>query len=91
MIHMKQEGDNDQLLKAFLGYYRPHVALFVADTVCALVLAGADLAFPQILRSLTSGLFTMKPDIIRAAIPAVAFGLVVLYVVRYFCRWFVTS
>ncbi len=91
MIHMKQEVNNDELLKAFLGYYRPHVALFVADTICALVLAGVDLAFPQILRSLTSGLFTMEPDVIRAAIPAVAAGLVVLYVVRYFCRWFVTS
>ena len=79
------------LLRTFLGYYRPHLALFVADTVAALGLASIDLAFPQLLRSLTRGLFTRDPATIRAALPLLALGLVVLYAVRYLCRWFVTS
>ena len=46
------------MLKRFLSYYKPQMGLFVADTVCALVLAAIDLAFPIILRNLTGGLFT---------------------------------
>ena len=41
------------MLKRFLSYYKPQMGLFVADTVCALVLAAIDLAFPIILRNLT--------------------------------------
>ena len=43
------------MLKRFLSYYKPQMGLFVADTVCALVLAAIDLAFPIILRNLTAG------------------------------------
>lgn len=82
---------NESLLKAFLSYYQPHVKLFIADTICALGLAAVDLAFPQILRNLTGGLFTQSPDAIRGTMPYIAFGLVALYAFRYFCRWFVTS
>ena len=46
------------MLKRFLAYYKPVMGLFIADTVCAVVVAGVDLAFPVILRSLTGGLFT---------------------------------
>ena len=79
------------LASTFLAYYRPHVGLFIADTAAALVLSACDLAFPQILRTLTSDLFASEPAVILAALPAVAAGLVALYAVRYFCRWFVTS
>ena len=82
---------NQSLLSAFLGYYRPHTGLFVADTLCALGLSAIDLAFPQILRSLTSGLFTNEAEVIRGALPFVALGLVAMYALRYFFRWFVTS
>ena len=37
------------MFKRFLSYYEPQMGLFVADTVCALVLAAIDLAFPIIL------------------------------------------
>ena len=29
-------------LKRFLGYYRPHVLLLVADLLCALLMAGLE-------------------------------------------------
>ncbi|MBQ9007531.1 MAG: ABC transporter ATP-binding protein [Atopobiaceae bacterium] len=87
----KTDRKNQSLLSAFLGYYRPHMGLFVADTLCALGLSATDLAFPQILRSLTSGLFTNEAEVIRGALPFVALGLVAMYALRYFFRWFVTS
>lgn len=86
-----KKHNNHPLLWAFLGYYRPHVGLFVADTVCALGLAAVDLAFPQILRQLTGGLFMEGPAAIRSVLPTVALGLLALYTLRYFFRWFVTS
>lgn len=79
------------LLATFLAYYRPHLGLFIADTIAAIVLSACDLAFPQILRELTSGLFAGAADVILSALPWVAAGLVALYALRYLCRWFVTS
>ena len=56
------------MLKRFLSYYKPQMGLFVADTVCALVLAAIDLAFPIILRNLTGGLFAQGQAAIMQAL-----------------------
>ena len=53
------------MFKRFLSYYEPQMGLFVADTVCALVLAAIDLAFPIILRNLTGGLFTHEEILVE--------------------------
>ena len=60
------------MLKRFLSYYKPQMGLFVADTVCALVLAAIDLAFPIILRNLTGGLFTQGQAAIMQALGMIA-------------------
>lgn len=78
------------MLKRFLSYYRPQMGLLVADTVCALVLAAIDLAFPIILRNLTGGLFTQGQAAIMQALGMVAVGLVLMYAVRCACRYFVS-
>lgn len=78
------------MLKRFLSYYKPQLGLFVADTVCALVLAAIDLAFPIILRNLTGGLFTQGQAAIMQAIGMIAVGLVLMYAVRCACRYFVS-
>ena len=66
----------NSMFSRFLGYYKPQMHLFVADTVCALVLAGIDLAFPIILRSLTGGLFTQGQAAIMQSLGLIAIGLV---------------
>ena len=78
------------MLKRFLSYYKPQMGLFVADTVCALVLAAIDLAFPIILRNLTGGLFTQGQAAIMQALAMIAVGLVLMYVIRCACRYFVS-
>lgn len=78
------------MLKRFLSYYRPQMGLLVADTVCALVLAAIDLAFPIILRNLTGGLFTQGQAAIMQALGMIAVGLVLMYAVRCACRYFVS-
>lgn len=77
------------LMRSFLSYYKGQVHLFVGDIICALLVAGIDLAFPQILRVLTKGLFTEGPDAILSALWAIALGLVAMYAVRFACRYFV--
>ena len=79
------------MLKRFLAYYKPVMGLFIADTVCAVVVAGVDLAFPVILRSLTGGLFTEGAAAILSALPALAAGLIAMYLVRCGCRYFVSA
>lgn len=77
------------LMRSFLSYYKGQVHLFVGDIICALLVAGIDLAFPQILRVLTKGLFTEGSDAILSALWAIALGLVAMYAVRFACRYFV--
>lgn len=79
------------MFKRFLSYYAPHRGLFIADTLCALIIAGIDLAFPSILRVLTSGLFTEGATAIMGSIGMIAVGLIVLYAVRCGCRYFVSA
>ena len=78
------------MFKRFLSYYKPQMGLFVADTICALVLAAIDLAFPIILRNLTGGLFTQGQAAIMQALGMIAVGLVLMYAIRCACRYFVS-
>ena len=77
------------MFQRFLGYYKGQMHLFVIDIIAAISVAGIDLAFPQILRSLTGGLFTEGPDAIMGALAYLAAGLVCMYALRFVCRYFV--
>ena len=79
------------MFRRFVSYYGPQRHLFIADTVCALILAGIDLAFPIILRSLTGGLFAEGPQAIMGSLAFVAAGLIVMYLVRTGCKYFVAA
>ncbi len=79
------------LFASFLSYYAPQKHLFILDTICAIILACIELAFPQILRSLTKGLFTQGKDVILGSLVFIAVGLVVMYFVHFLCRYFVIS
>ncbi len=79
------------LFASFLSYYAPQKHLFILDTICAIILACIELAFPQILRLLTKGLFTQGKDVILASLGFITIGLVVMYFVHFLCRYFVIS
>ena len=78
-------------LRRFLAYYKPQQHLFWGDMVCALTVAAIDLSFPQILRSLTNGLFAGPQTEIYSALFILLIGLIAMYAIRYFCRYFVSS
>ena len=79
------------MFRRFIAYYGPQKHLFIADTVCALALAGIDLAFPIVLRNLTGGLFMEGPQAIMGSLAFIATGLVAMYLVRTACRYFVSA
>ena len=79
------------MFRRFVSYYKSQMHLFIADTACALVLAGIDLAFPIILRSLTTGLFTEGSDAILNMLGLITAGLIGMYLLRAACRYFVSA
>lgn len=79
------------VMKSFVSYYKPYRGLFYFDMFCALVVSVVDLAFPQILNFLTDGLYTQNADVILRSLWIVAVSLVVMYVVRYGCQYFITT
>lgn len=40
-------------IKKFIHYYGPYKAVFFIDLICAAVISLVDLAYPQILRTMT--------------------------------------
>lgn len=46
----KKDFKNKSELKILVSYFKPHMNLFILDTICALGIAAIDLAFPSISR-----------------------------------------
>lgn len=80
-----------RVLKRFISYYKPYRFLFWFDMLCALALSVIDLAFPQILNSLTKGLFTRPGSEILRSVFWVGAGMLVLYLIRFGCQYFITT
>lgn len=79
------------VLKKFIKYYRPYKKVFLIDMFCALVLSVIDLAFPQILNYLTNVLVKLDAQAILRSILIIGVGLMVMYIVKYFCQYYITS
>lgn len=80
------------LLKKFIKYYKPYKGLFCADMLCAMVLSAIDLVFPIIIRYLLNDVYILKDSntIIRNA-AYVGLALLIMYIARYFCQYFITA
>ena len=77
-------------IKKFTHYYGPYKAVFFIDLICAAVISLVDLAYPQILRTMTKTLFTQDKDMILHALPVIAVSLFVMYIVQSLCKYYVT-
>ena len=77
-------------IKKFIHYYGPYKAVFFIDLICAAVISLVDLAYPQILRTMTKTLFTQDKDIILHVLPVIAASLFVMYIVQSLCKYYVT-
>ena len=79
-----------QTLKKFIKYYKPYKTVFFIDLLCATIISAIDLAFPQLLRTLTQTLFAGAPGKIISALIPITIGLLVAYIIQTACRYYVT-
>ena len=77
-------------IKKFIHYYGPYKTVFFIDLICAAVISLIDLAYPQILRTMTKTLFTQDQSRILQALPVIAGGLFLMYVIQCLCKYYVT-
>ncbi len=77
-------------IKRFIDYYAPYKAVFFIDLICAAAISIIDLAYPQILRTMTNTLFTRDSQAILSALPLIAAGLFVMYIVQSLCKYYVS-
>lgn len=77
-------------LKKFISYYGPYKTVFFIDLLCAAFISLVDLAYPQILRIMTNTLFTKDSSVILRALPLIAGGLLLMYVIQSLCKYYVS-
>ena len=79
-----------ETLKKFVKYYAPYKGVFFLDLLCAAIISFVDLAFPQILRSLTKTLFLKDAAVILQALLPIGAGLLLMYAIQALCKYYVT-
>ena len=80
-----------EIMKKFVRYYRPYRKVFLLDMLCALGISVIDLAFPQILNYLNATLFQEDARQIQSAILTLTAALLVMYLVRALCKYYVSA
>ena len=74
----------------FIQYYKPYKKVFIFDLICAAFISLVDLAYPQILRSLTKTLFLKDASTILKTLPVIGGILFICYVFQSFCKYYVS-
>ena len=77
-------------IRKFIDYYAPYKTVFFIDLICAAFISIVDLAYPQILRTMTNTLFTCDSSTILHALPWIAAGLLVMYILQSLCKYYVS-
>ena len=73
-------------LKIFFSYYKPHLKLFIADMICAFMIAAIDVAFPMFSR------YALDILIPNGNLRIFTYFIIILgggYFLRWICNWFV--
>lgn len=76
--------------KKFIRYYGPYKAVFFFDLFCAAFISIVDLAYPQILRTLTNTLFLAESSVILKNIFIIGAVLLVCYILQALCKYYVS-
>ena len=67
-------------LKKFIPYYSPYRAVFVLDLICAAMISLIDLAYPQILRTMTKTVFAGKSSAILQVLLPIGVAMLIMYI-----------
>ncbi|WP_186430581.1 ABC transporter ATP-binding protein [Clostridium sp. BSD9I1] len=78
-------------LKKFISYYKPYKKMFYMDMLCAFTLSLIDLMFPIIVSFMLNNVYIKERSEILKYITLIGTGLLLMYIVRYFCQYYITS
>ena len=73
-------------LMIFLGYFKRHRRLFLIDLLCAVIIAGVDLAFPLITRT---ALYDLLPNEMYQTFFVIMVAVLGFYVLRSFLQYII--
>ena len=73
-------------LMIFLGYFKRHRRLFMIDILCAVIIAGVDLAFPLITRT---ALYDLLPNEMYQTFFVIMVAVLGFYVLRSFLQYII--
>lgn len=79
------------IFQRFMQFYGPYQRLLYFDLGCAIILSLIDLAFPQLLYYLTHYVFVQDREVIIQSCAILFAGMLVMYVVRYACQYYITT
>ena len=77
-------------LKKFIPYYSPYKAVFFLDLICAAAISLIDLAYPQILRTMTRTVFAGEPSAILKALMPIGLAMLFMYIIQGLCKYYVS-
>ncbi len=77
-------------LKKFIPYYSPYKAVFFLDLICAAMISLIDLAYPQILRTMTKTVFAGKSSAILQALLPIGAAMLIMYIIQALCKYYVS-
>lgn len=79
---------NKSVLRIFFSYFKPHKKLFAMDMLCAIIVAGVDLAFPLVTRGAMENLLP-HPELYQAFFILMG-SLVLAYLLRSFLSFVIS-
>ena len=78
-------------MRKFFSFYRPYIGLFVADMLCALVVAGISLVNPLIVRYITNNLLVhYNINQVLTHIIWLGVAMLSLAIIQTLCNYFIT-
>ena len=77
-------------LKKFIPYYSPYKAVFFLDLICAAAISLIDLAYPQILRTMTRTVLAGEPSAMLNALLPIALAMLFMYIIQGLCKYYVS-
>ena len=77
-------------LKKFIPYYSSYKAVFFLDLICAAAISLIDLAYPQILRTMTRTVFAGEPSAILKALLPIGLAMLFMYIIQGLCKYYVS-
>ena len=80
------------VIRRFITYYKPYRRTLFFDMLCAVTSSGVDLTIPMLLNYLLKTVFPLSdPDYVFNRVLMVGGGLLILYLIRMFAQYYITS